>query len=90
MATVSNSAPSSFLLGVGSYVPEKVLGNEELSQKVETSDEWIRTRTGISERRIAENNQATSDLALQAAQKAIESAGVEMSNRSCDCCYNYT
>ena len=79
MATVSNTAPSSFLLGVGSYVPEKVLGNEELSQKVETSDEWIRTRTGISERRIAENNQATSDLAFQAAKKAIESAGVEIS-----------
>ena len=79
MATVSNSAPSSFLLGVGSYVPKKVLGNEELSQKVETSDEWIRTRTGISERSIAENNQAKSDLAFQAAKKAIESAGVEIS-----------
>ena len=58
---------------------KKFLGNEELSQKVETSDEWIRTRTGISERRIAGNNQATSDLAFQAAKKAIQSAGMEIS-----------
>ena len=43
----------SFLLGIGSYVPDRVLGNEELSKKVETSDEWIRTRTGIRKRRIA-------------------------------------
>ena len=69
----------SFLLGIGSYVPDRVLGNEELSKKVETSDEWIRTRTGIRERRIAGSDQATSDLALMAAKRAIQSAKMELS-----------
>ena len=49
--------------GLGFYVPEKVLTNNELEKMVETSDEWIRTRTGISERRIAEKGTGTSDLA---------------------------
>ena len=77
MMSVSSSPPKSFISGIGSYVPEKVLGNQELSQKVETSDEWIKTRTGISERRIATNNQATSDLAFYASKQAIESAKIE-------------
>ena len=77
--SVSSSPPKSFISGIGSYVPEKVLGNQELSQKVETSDEWIKTRTGISERRIATNNQATSDLAFYAAKQAIESAKIDPS-----------
>ena len=80
MPSVSYSHPKSFVLGIGSYVPEKVLGNKELSQRVETSDEWIRTRTGISERRIARSDQATSDLALEAAKKAIESAQIKTSD----------
>ena len=80
MSSVSYSPTKSFVLGIGSYVPEKVLGNKELSQKVETSDEWIRTRTGISERRIARSDQATSDLALEAAKKAIESAQIKPSD----------
>ena len=80
MSLVSYSPTKSFVLGIGSYVPEKVLGNKELSQKVETSDEWIRTRTGISERRIARSDQATSDLALEAAKKAIESAQIKPSD----------
>lgn len=67
----------SVLLGVGSYVPDKILDNNELSQNVATSDEWIRTRTGIKERRIASSCQSTSDLACFAAQKAIKSANVE-------------
>jgi len=67
----------SVLLGVGSYVPDKILDNNELSQNVATSDEWIRTRTGIKERRIASSCQSTSDLAYFAAQKAIKSANVE-------------
>ena len=71
MSLVSYSPTKSFVLGIGSYVPEKVLGNKELSQKVETSDEWIRTRTGISERRIARSDQATSDLALEAAKAGV-------------------
>ena len=65
------------IIGTGSYVPEKVLTNAELSTMVETSDEWIATRTGIRERRIASAEQATSDLAAEAARAAIENAGIE-------------
>ncbi|MDR3273768.1 MAG: ketoacyl-ACP synthase III [Puniceicoccales bacterium] len=60
--------------GIGSYVPERVLTNDDLSKIVDTSDEWIRTRTGIGERRIAADDEATSDLCVQAAQRAIEDA----------------
>lgn len=64
------------ILGTGSYVPEKILTNHMLEEMVETSDEWIRTRTGIQERRIAEADTATSDLALAAAKRALEAAAV--------------
>ena len=67
----------SILRGIGSYVPEKILDNKELSLKVETSDDWIRTRTGIRERRIASSEQPTSELALNAARKAIEAAQIQ-------------
>ena len=67
----------SILRGIGSYVPEKILDNKELSLKVETSDDWIRTRTGIRERRIASSDQPTSELALNAARKAIEAARIQ-------------
>src|SRR5579862_7800648 len=62
--------------GVGSYVPSKVLTNAELEKMVETSDEWITTRTGIKERRIAEKEEFTSDLAARAAMRAIQKAGI--------------
>ncbi len=62
--------------GVGSYVPEQVLTNHDLEKMVETSDDWITTRTGIKERRIAAQNEFTSDLATKAAQRAMEQAGV--------------
>jgi 3-oxoacyl-[acyl-carrier-protein] synthase-3 len=65
------------LTGVGSYVPERVLTNADLEAMVETSDEWIVTRTGISERHIAAPEEAASDLALPAAREALEQAGVE-------------
>ena len=58
-------------------MPEKILDNKELSLKVETSDDWIRTRTGIRERRIASPDQPTSELALYAARKAIEAAQIQ-------------
>jgi 3-oxoacyl-[acyl-carrier-protein] synthase-3 len=67
----------SILRGIGSYVPEKILDNKELSLKVETSDDWIRTRTGIRERRIASSDQPTSELALNAARKAIDAAQIQ-------------
>ena len=62
--------------GVGSYVPERVLTNQDLEKMVETSDDWITTRTGIKERRIAANDEFTSDLATKAAQRAMDQAGV--------------
>ena len=62
--------------GVGSYVPAKVLTNAELERMVDTTDEWITTRTGIKERRIAAKNEFTSDLAAKAALRAMRSAGV--------------
>lgn len=65
------------ILGVGSYLPKKKLDNFQLEKMMETSDEWIRTRTGISERRVADDSEATSDLATQAALKAIECAKLE-------------
>jgi 3-oxoacyl-[acyl-carrier-protein] synthase-3 len=68
---------TSILKGIGSYVPEKILDNKELSLKVETSDDWIRTRTGIRERRIASPDQPTSELSLNAARKAIEAAQIQ-------------
>jgi 3-oxoacyl-[acyl-carrier-protein] synthase-3 len=65
------------IVGVGAYAPKRVLTNAELERMVETSDEWIVQRTGIRERRIADESEATSDLALRAAQQALERAGVE-------------
>ena len=63
--------PSARIIGTGSYVPPKVLTNADLEKMVDTSDEWILTRTGIVERRIAPEEVATSDLALPAAQAAL-------------------
>jgi 3-oxoacyl-[acyl-carrier-protein] synthase III len=65
------------ITGVGCYVPERVLTNADLAELVDTSDEWITERTGIKERRIAEAGQAASDLALPAAQQALETAGLD-------------
>ncbi len=65
------------ILGTGSYVPEKVLSNSDLVKMVETTDEWIRKRTGIVERRMAAPDQASSDLALPACRGALEMAGMD-------------
>ncbi len=64
------------IVGTGFYVPEKVLTNFDLEKMVDTSDEWIRTRTGIRERRIAQEEQATSDLATIASQQALNNARI--------------
>jgi 3-oxoacyl-[acyl-carrier-protein] synthase-3 len=61
------------IIGIGSYVPSKLLTNADFEKIVDTSDEWIRTRSGIKERHIAALNQATSDLAVLAAQRALKS-----------------
>ena len=64
------------IIGTGSYLPEKILTNDDLAKFIDTSDEWIRTRTGIEQRHIARDDEATSDMAAVAAQNAIESAGI--------------
>jgi 3-oxoacyl-[acyl-carrier-protein] synthase-3 len=64
------------ITGIGSYVPEKILTNHDLEKMVETSDEWITTRTGIKQRRIAAKDEFTSDMAVKAAQRAMKMAGV--------------
>lgn len=65
------------IVGVGAYAPKRILTNNDLEKMVETSDEWIVQRTGIRERHIAEDGEVTSDLAVRAAQQALERAGVE-------------
>ena len=69
-------APRSRVIGCGSYLPERVLTNDELASKLDTSDEWITARTGIRQRHIAAEGELTSDLACQAARRALESAAI--------------
>jgi 3-oxoacyl-[acyl-carrier-protein] synthase-3 len=76
IADVSGNGVAVGITGVGTFVPDRILTNQDLSELVETSDEWISERTGIRERRIAEADQAASDLALPAARDALERAGV--------------
>lgn len=64
------------IAGTGRYLPEKILTNQDLEQMVDTTDEWIKSRSGIERRHIAADDQTTSDLAYEAALKAMESAGV--------------
>ncbi|MBD1371408.1 ketoacyl-ACP synthase III [Hazenella sp. IB182357] len=65
------------ILGTGSYLPEKILTNQDLEKMVDTSDEWIVSRTGIRERRVASPNESSSDLALRAAQNALDHAQIK-------------
>lgn len=62
--------------GIGAYAPESVVTNDDLTQLVETSDEWIRTRTGIEERRVVKGDESIADLAIPAAEEALKSAGM--------------
>lgn len=64
------------IIGTGSYIPEKILTNHDLEKMVDTTDDWITTRTGIRERHIAAPGDFTSDLAARAAQRALEMAGI--------------
>ena len=65
------------IAGVGSYLPEKVVTNHDLEKMMDTSDEWIRERTGIKRRHLAADDESTSDLALAAIQSALDAAGLE-------------
>ena len=76
MSSLSNSV---IIRGTGSYAPERIVTNDDMAQIVETNDEWIRTRTGISERRFAAEDEATSDMACKAAERAINAAGIDRS-----------
>src|SRR5260370_7491285 len=64
------------IIGVGAYAPKRILTNADLAKMIDTSDEWIRQRSGIRERRIADETEATSDLAIKAAQQALERANL--------------
>lgn len=68
------------IIGIGKYVPKNVVTNFDLEKKLDTSDEWIRTRTGIQERRIASDEEPTSEMAYQAAVKALENANLSPSD----------
>ncbi|MGE5147408.1 MAG: beta-ketoacyl-ACP synthase III [Candidatus Eiseniibacteriota bacterium] len=70
----------SVVVGCGAYLPSKVVTNEELSRQVETSDAWIRERTGIRQRHIAAKDEKTSDLALNAARAALANAGMRVAD----------
>ena len=65
------------ITGTGHYCPDRVLSNFDLEKMVDTSDEWIVSRTGIRERRIASSDQAASDLSYEASKHALDSAGVD-------------
>jgi len=65
------------IMGLGAYLPEKVLTNKDLEKMVDTTDEWITTRTGIKERRLAGPHEATSDMATEAARSALQDAGLK-------------
>ncbi len=72
-------ARRSFIRGTGSYLPERVLTNDDLSKMVDTTDEWIRERTGIARRHVAADGELTSDIAVEAAKRALQAAGIAAS-----------
>lgn len=69
--------PFARIIGTGSYLPEKILTNDDISKFVDTTDQWIRERTGIHQRHVAADGQTTSDLAFEAAARALTAAGVK-------------
>ena len=76
---MTRSAPGVIIAGTGSYAPSRVVSNDEISTFVDTSDDWIRTRTGIRERRFADADETASSMGTKAAEAAMESAGVAAS-----------
>ena len=67
------------IAGTGSYLPQKVLTNDDMAALVDTSDEWIASRTGIRQRHVAAEGELTSDLALHASRRALDAAGIDAS-----------
>ena len=80
MSNAEKSFPSVLITGSGSYLPEKVLTNHDLAKIMDTDDEWIRQRTGITQRHIVADDELTSDMATHAANRALESAGLTASD----------
>jgi len=76
MIEENNKSDAVAIIGTGAYLPEKILTNADLEKMVDTNDEWIVTRTGIKERRIARDDEPTSEMAVAASKQALESAGV--------------
>src|SRR5690349_6903310 len=74
------TVPGARLLGLGSSQPERVVTNDELASRVETSDEWIRSRVGIESRRIADKDTLLVDMAVEAGSRAVKDAGPEPSD----------
>jgi 3-oxoacyl-[acyl-carrier-protein] synthase-3 len=74
--SLMSHGPRSRIAGTGAYAPQRILTNHDLEKVVDTSDEWIRERTGIGERRVARDDETTSDMALVASQRALEAAGL--------------
>ena len=72
--------PNTKIIGTGGYLPDEILTNVDLEKMVDTTDEWIVTRTGIRERHIAADGQPVSDLAYRASLRAIEAAGIDKSD----------
>src|ERR1700735_514517 len=75
--STGNVRRSASIIATGAYLPSRILTNADLEKMVDTSDEWIVSRTGIRERRIAAQDEFTSDLAANAAKRAIEQAGID-------------
>jgi 3-oxoacyl-[acyl-carrier-protein] synthase-3 len=82
--------PQTRILGTGSAVPGTVVTNDDLSKRVDTSDEWISGRTGIRQRRFLEPGRVTSDLAAEAAQRALEKSGLAAAHLDCIICATVT
>jgi 3-oxoacyl-[acyl-carrier-protein] synthase-3 len=76
------------IIGTGSYLPEQVRTNADLEKMVDTSDEWIVTRTGIRERRIAAPDETVATMGFEAAKRALEMAGISGADWSDYCCYH--
>jgi 3-oxoacyl-[acyl-carrier-protein] synthase III len=74
---MGSERPASQIVGTGAYAPERILTNQDLARLVDTSDEWIQQRTGMRERRIARDDEAASDMAFEAAKRALDAAGLQ-------------
>ncbi|MGB2097480.1 MAG: hypothetical protein ACPHW5_06770, partial [Candidatus Puniceispirillales bacterium] len=77
-ASISHVFPSVLLTASGSYLPEKILTNDDLSKMMDTNDEWIRQRSGITQRHIIADDELTSDMAVKAARQALDIAGLSV------------